>query len=52
MRMGVAFVLLSLAPVGAPAQTPRIDRIEVVEYGPKRPSGPRRRARPADTSGP
>jgi uncharacterized protein DUF3859 len=33
MRMGLAFVLLSLAPVGAQAQTARVDRIEVVEYG-------------------
>jgi hypothetical protein len=33
MRTGLALFLLLLAPAGAYAQTPQVDRIDVVEYG-------------------
>jgi Domain of unknown function (DUF3859) len=51
MRMGVAFVLLSLAPVGAQAQTPRIDRIDVVEYGIYRTETTKRTETPGTAGG-
>src|SRR5260370_35855354 len=51
MRTGVAFALLSLASVGAHAQTARVDRIEVVEYGIYRTETTKRTEAPGTAGG-
>jgi hypothetical protein len=51
MRTGVAFMLLSLASVGAHGQTARVDRIEVVEYGIYRTATTKRTEAPGTAGG-